>query len=252
MPPSLLESAIDLARHTPDLERVAVVLDVRSRTFFRRLKDVLHNLPRDGVDIRLVFFEASDESLVRRFESSRRPHPLQHGHRIIDGLHAERALLGDLRSQADLVIDTTNLNVHELRRRVEQAFDVPEPVRLAVTVMSFGFKYGIPVDADMVADVRFLPNPFWNEQLRPLSGLDVPVVDDVLSRPGAQEFLDTYTHLVRIVAEGFIREGKRYLTVAVGCTGGRHRSVAMADALTTRLRDHELDTTVMHRDLGRE
>ena len=252
MPPSLLESAIDLARHTPDLERVAVVLDVRSRTFFRRLKDVLHNLPRDGVDIRLVFFEASDESLVRRFESSRRPHPLQHGHRIIDGLHAERALLGDLRSQADLVIDTTNLNVHELRRRVEQAFDVPEPVRLAVTVMSFGFKYGIPVDADMVADVRFLPNPFWNEQLRPLSGLDVPVVDDVLSRPGAQEFLDTYTHLVRIVAEGYIREGKRYLTVAVGCTGGRHRSVAMADALTTRLRDHELDTTVMHRDLGRE
>ena len=252
MPPSLLESAIDLARHTPDLERVAVVLDVRSRSFFRRLKDVLHNLPRDGVDIRLVFFEASDESLVRRFESSRRPHPLQHGHRIIDGLHAERALLADLRSQADLVIDTTNLNVHELRRRVEQAFDVPEPVRLAVTVMSFGFKYGIPVDADMVADVRFLPNPFWNEQLRPLSGLDVPVVDDVLSRPGAQDFLDTYTHLVRIVAEGFIREGKRYLTVAVGCTGGRHRSVAMADALTQRLRGHELDTTVMHRDLGRE
>jgi len=252
MPPSLLESAIDLARHTPDLERVAVVLDVRSRSFFRRLKDVLHNLPRDGVDIRLVYFEASDESLVRRFESSRRPHPLQHGHRIIDGLHAERALLGDLRSQADLVIDTTNLNVHELRRRVEQAFDVPEPVRLAVTVMSFGFKYGIPVDADMVADVRFLPNPFWNEQLRPLSGLDVPVVDDVLSRPGAEEFLDTYTHLVRIVAEGFIREGKRYLTVAVGCTGGRHRSVAMADALTSRLRGHELDTTVMHRDLGRE
>jgi len=252
MPPSLLESAIDLARHTPDLERVAVVLDVRSRSFFRRLKDVLHNLPRDGVDIRLVYFEASDESLVRRFESSRRPHPLQHGHRIIDGLHAERALLGDLRSQADLVIDTTNLNVHELRRRVEQAFDVPEPLRLAVTVMSFGFKYGIPVDADMVADVRFLPNPFWNEQLRPLSGLDVPVVDDVLSRPGAEEFLDTYTHLVRIVAEGFIREGKRYLTVAVGCTGGRHRSVAMADALTSRLRGHELDTTVMHRDLGRE
>ncbi len=163
MPPSLLESAIDLARHTPDVERVAVVLDARSGSFFARIDEIVRTLPRDGVDVRVVYLEASDEALVRRFESSRRPHPLQHGARILDGLQAERQLLGDLRAKADLVIDTTSINVHDLRRRIEDAFGEPEPVVLSCTVVSFGFKYGIPVDSDMVADVRFLPNPFWDE-----------------------------------------------------------------------------------------
>ena len=252
MPPSLLESAIDLARHTPDVERVAVVLDARSGSFFRRINEIVRTLPRDGVDVRVVFLEASDESLVRRFESSRRPHPLQHGARIIDGLQAERELLGDLRAKADLVIDTTSINVHELRRRIEQAFGDPEPVVLTATVVSFGFKYGIPVDSDMVGDVRFLPNPFWDERLRPLTGLDEPVSVDVLGRPGAQEFLDTYARLVKIVADGYIREGKRYVTVAIGCTGGKHRSVAMSEALTARLNAEGVRTTCTHRDLGRE
>jgi UPF0042 nucleotide-binding protein len=252
MPPSLLQSAIDLARRTPDVTRVGVVLDARGGSFFRQVSEVIEGLPQEGVDLRTVFLEASDEALVRRFESSRRPHPLQHGQRILDGLQAERALLGDLRANADLVIDTTSINVHELRRRIEDAFVESEPVQLTCTVLSFGFKYGIPVDADMVADARFLPNPFWDEQLRPLTGQDPRVSADVLGRPGAQEFVDTYERLVRIVSDGYLREGKRYVTVAVGCTGGKHRSVAIAEALTERLATDGIVARCIHRDLGRE
>jgi UPF0042 nucleotide-binding protein len=252
MPPSLLQSAIDLARRTPDVDRVGVVLDARGGSFFRQVSEVIDGLPQEGVDLRTVFLEASDEALVRRFESSRRPHPLQHGMRILDGLAAERALLGDLRANADLVIDTTSINVHELRRRIEDAFADSEPVQLTCTVLSFGFKYGIPVDADMVADARFLPNPYWDEQLRPLTGQDPRVAADVLGRPGAEAFVDTYKSLVKIVSDGYLREGKRYVTVAVGCTGGKHRSVAIAEALTSRLLADGVAATCIHRDLGRE
>lgn len=252
MPPSLLQSAIDLARRTPDVDRVGVVLDARGGSFFRQVSEVIEGLPQEGVDLRTVFLEASDEALVRRFESSRRPHPLQHGMRILDGLQAERALLGDLRANADLVIDTTSINVHELRRRIEDAFADSEPVQLTCTVLSFGFKYGIPVDADMVADARFLPNPYWDEDLRPLTGQDPRVAADVLGRSGAQEFIDTYKSLVRIVSDGYLREGKRYVTVAVGCTGGKHRSVAIAEALTARLAADGIAVSCIHRDLGRE
>ncbi len=252
MPPSLLQSAIDLARRTPDVGKVGVVLDARGGAFFREVADVIAGLPAEGIDLRTVYLEASDEALVRRFESSRRPHPLQDGHRILDGLQAERALLGDLRANADLVIDTTSINVHELRRRIEQAFAVDEPPQLTCAVMSFGFKYGIPVDADLVADARFLPNPYWDETLRPLTGQDPRVSADVLGRPGATDFLDSYQRLVQIVSEGYLREGKRYVTVAVGCTGGKHRSVAIAEALTARLADDGMDVSCIHRDLGRE
>ena len=252
MPPSLLQAAVDLARRTPDVDKVGVVLDARGGSFFRHVSTVIDGLPRDGVDLRTVFLEASDEALVRRFESSRRPHPLQHGQRILDGLQSERALLGELRASADLVIDTTSMNVHDLRRRIELAFADDQPPALTCTVLSFGFKYGIPVDADMVADARFLPNPYWDEALRPLTGQDERVSSDVLGRPGAQEFLDTYERLVRIVSEGYLREGKRYVTVAVGCTGGKHRSVAIAEALASRLADAGVSPTCLHRDLGRE
>lgn len=254
MPPSLLLAAVDLARQTPDVDRVAVVVDARGRTFFRELSDAVSRLPRDGVDLRTVFLEASDEALVRRFESSRRPHPLQGGLRILDGLQAERELVADIRAHADLVIDTTAINVHELRRRIEEAFPDDVPAALMCTVMSFGFKYGIPVDADLVADARFLPNPYWDEALRPLTGQDPPVAEDVLGRPGAREFVATYADLVGIVSSGYLREGKRYVTVAVGCTGGKHRSVAIAEALADRLtREHaDIVTRVHHRDLGRE
>ena len=252
MPPSLLQAAIDLARHTPDVDRVGVVLDARGGSFFHDVREVIDGLPRDGVDLRTVFLEASDDALVRRFESSRRPHPLQHGQRILDGLQAERALLGDLRASADIVIDTTSININDLRRRIEAAFLVDEPLRLTCTVLSFGFKYGIPVDADMVADARFLPNPYWDEALRNMTGLDAAVAAEVLGRPGAADFVDTYERLIRIVSDGYLREGKRYVTVAVGCTGGKHRSVAIAEALTARLAAAGIATTCLHRDLGRE
>ncbi len=252
MPPSLLQAAIDLARRTPDVDSVGVVLDARGGSFFRQVSEVVQGLPQEGVDLRTVFLEASDEVLVRRFESSRRPHPLQHGERILDGLQAERALLGDLRASADLVIDTSSLNVHDLRRRIETAFAVDSPPQLTCTVMSFGFKYGIPVDADMVADARFLPNPYWDEALRPLTGQDARVAADVLGRPGASDFLETYERLVHIVTSGYLREGKRYVTVAVGCTGGKHRSVAISEALAAQLSGSGIETSVIHRDLGRE
>ena len=252
LPPSMLVSAVELARRTPDVDRVGVVVDARGGAFFRELADAVDGLPADGVSLRTVFLEASDEALVRRFESSRRPHPLQGGQRILDGLQAERQVLADLRARADLVIDTTALNVHELRRRVEDAFEAEDPPRLTCTVMSFGFKYGIPVDADMVADMRFLPNPYWVDELRPLSGLDAPVAEYVRSQPQAMAFLDAYENLVDMLTDGFLHEDKRFLTIAIGCTGGRHRSVAMSEAFAERLRHHGVRTLVVHRDLGRE
>lgn len=255
IPPALIDDAVQLARRTPDVDRVAVVVDVRGGRFFPDLVTALDVLPTEGVRAEIVFLEASDEAIVRRYESSRRPHPLQNDlqtRRIIDGVLAEREMLGEVRAAADLVIDTTNLNVHDVRRRMEAAFVDTRDLVLLCTVMSFGFKYGIPVDADMVGDVRFLPNPYWDERLRPMSGLDAPVADDVLGRPGAQEFLDAYQRLTQVVADGYIREGKRFVTIAIGCTGGRHRSVAMTQALANRLNAVGINAVTVNRDLGRE
>jgi len=252
LPPNLLRPAVELAASGSDISRMAVVVDVRGGTFFRTLRRALEELPQEGVQVRTLFLEASDDALVRRFESSRRPHPLQGGQRITDGLQAERALLGDLRANADVVIDTSTINVHDLRRKIEAAFCEPGDRALRATVTSFGFKYGIPVDADLVADVRFLPNPHWDPALRPMNGLDEPVSSYVLDQQAAQAFLDGYAELVDLMRPGYLDEGKRYLTVAVGCTGGKHRSVAMAEALAARLRAAGMPTLVTHRDLGRE
>lgn len=257
IPPSLLLEALELASRSSDIQKVAVVVDTRSRSLFAQLSSVLADLsPRVG-SVTIVFLEATDESLVRRFESSRRPHPLQkdegaRDHRIIDGLGREREILGDIRAVADLVIDTTSLNVHDLRRRIEAAFDSDAESDFHITVLSFGFKYGIPVDADMVADVRFLPNPYWDEQLRPLTGQDPAVAVSVLERQGAGDFLTHFQELLGTMREGYLREGKRLVTVAVGCTGGKHRSVAMTEKLAKMLREKGLQATVFHRDLGRE
>jgi UPF0042 nucleotide-binding protein len=252
MPPSLLRGAIDLAHRSPDVYKVAVVLDARGGSFFTTVSKSIEALTAAGELLRIVYLEASDESLVRRFESSRRPHPLQRGERIVDGLVREREILGPIRNEADVVIDTTNLNVHELRRKIETLFASPVTESLRVVVMSFGFKYGIPIDADMVADVRFLPNPYWDEALRPLNGQDDAVSRDVLERAGASDFLDHYEALVEVVREGYLREGKRFVTIAIGCTGGKHRSVAVVEALTARLRANSVDAVSLHRDLGRE
>jgi len=254
LPPSLLPTMVDLgSRSQGAVGRIAVVVDVRSRAFSSDLRTAVDEIERRGVHPRVLFLEASDEALVRRFESVRRPHPLQGDSRLVDGILRERDLLRDLRGSADLVLDTSVLNVHELRGKVTAAFGDPsDKTRLHLTVLSFGFKYGLPVDADLVADMRFLPNPHWVPDLRPHTGKDAAVRDFVLAQEGATEFLDRYESLLGMVFEGYEREGKRYALLAVGCTGGKHRSVAMSEQLAARLAGEGVDVQVVHRDLGRE
>lgn len=252
LPPSLLPDVIRLVdeSHGP-AQPVAVVVDVRSGSFFQGLRSAIaHGVA--GRDTTLVFLDARDEVLVRRQEAARRPHPLQEGGRLLDGLHRERVALGDLRSEAELVIDTSDLNVHQLTDRIAVAFGNPETTSLRVSVISFGFKYGIPIDADYVADMRFLPNPHWIPELRPRTGQDAEVSGYVLERPGASDFLDAYVPLLGVVAAGYLREGKRFMRVAIGCTGGKHRSVAMSEEITRRLKEQGFAARVLHRDLGRE
>ena len=253
LPPGLIPTMVDLgARSQGNVARIAVVVDVRGRNFFDDLKESLATLEAGLVARRIVFLEASDESLVRRFESVRRPHPLQGEGRIVDGIAAERDLLRELRGDADLVIDTSSLNVHELRAKLDAQFAGEEEPELRATVMSFGYKYGLPVDADLVVDCRFLPNPHWVPELRPYTGTSEEVSSYVFNQPGAKEFLDRYTELLELISAGYRREGKRYVTVAVGCTGGKHRSVAMSEKLAKRLTDGGVETVVVHRDMGRE
>jgi UPF0042 nucleotide-binding protein len=254
LPPALLPTMVDLgSRSQGAVGRIAVVVDVRSRAFSSDLRTALDEIERHGVHPRVLFLEAGDEVLVRRFESVRRPHPLQGEGRLVDGIVRERELLRDLRASADLVLDTSVLNVHELRGKVAAAFGDPtDGARLHLTVLSFGFKYGLPVDADLVADVRFLPNPHWVAELRPHTGKDPAVRDFVLAQDGAVEFLDRYEQLLRLVFGGYEREGKRYALIAIGCTGGKHRSVAMTEQLAGRLSGNGVDVQVVHRDMGRE
>ncbi|KQO39005.1 MULTISPECIES: RNase adapter RapZ [unclassified Aeromicrobium] len=251
LPARMIEGAVDAAEGA-DVARLAVVVDSRSGAFYSGLVDALESLRERGIRARVLYLEAADEVLVRRQEAARRPHPLSMEGRLLDGFDRERELLRAVRGRADIVVDTSNLNVHQLARRVQAAFEEPGATGLRASVMSFGFKYGIPIDADMVADMRFLPNPYWVDELRPLSGLDAPVSDYVLSQPKAPEFLAAYENLVDMLTDGFLHEDKRFLTIAIGCTGGRHRSVAMSEAFAERLRSHGVRTLVVHRDLGRE
>jgi len=233
-------------------DRLAVVVDARSREFFGGLVDALEKLRDQGIGAKTLYLEAADEVLVRRQEAARRPHPLSLEGRLIDGLDRERELLRRMRGRADIVIDTSNLNVHQLGQRVRAAFEDPDSGGLRASVVSFGFKYGLPIDADMVVDLRFLPNPYWIDELRPLSGLDDAVRDYVRSQPRAEEFLTQYEALIALLTDGYLREDKHFLTIAIGCTGGRHRSVAMSEAFAERLRAQGVRTLVVHRDLGRE
>ncbi|WP_026410839.1 RNase adapter RapZ [Actinomadura oligospora] len=254
LPPALLATMADLGGRVKDaVPRIAVVVDVRSRAFTADLHSSIAELEARGVHPRVVFLEASDEDLVRRFESVRRPHPLQADGRLVDGIARERELVREVRAEADLVLDTSGLNVHELRNKIIGFFgDGSRESRLRATVVSFGYKYGLPVDADLVVDCRFLPNPHWVPELRPKTGRDADVRDYVLAQPGAKQFLDAYTEVLRLLTTGYEREGKHYVTLAVGCTGGKHRSVAMAEQIAARLRDEGVEVQVAHRDLGRE
>ncbi len=252
LPPTLLRDVVRLVDDSlgPD-QPIAVVVDVRSGSFFQSLQA---NLAQGATGRRttLVFLEASDDVLVRRQEAARRPHPLQGSGRLLDGLHRERDVLASLRSEADRIIDTSALNVHQLTDQVALAFGSPDATRLNVTVVSFGFKYGIPVDADFVADMRFLPNPFWVPELRPFTGRDENVAEYVMSRDGADDFLDGFVPVLLGVAAGYLREGKRFMTIAIGCTGGKHRSVAMTEEVARRMSGQGYLTRATHRDLGRE
>jgi len=252
LPAELLESAIDAIERSGDVSRLAIVVDARSGSFFGGLNDALQRLRDRGTQPQVLYLEASDDVLVRRQEAARRPHPLSREGRLIDGFGRERELLRRIRGRADIVIDTSNLNVHQLGQRMQAAFEDPESEGLRVSIVSFGFKYGLPIDADMVADMRFLPNPYWVEELRPMSGLDEPVRDYVRGQPRSTEFLDHYEELLALLTDGFVHEDKSFLTVAIGCTGGRHRSVTMSEALADRLRARGVKTQVIHRDLGRE
>jgi UPF0042 nucleotide-binding protein len=255
LPPALLP---ELATQTnsSEIASLAVVVDVRGGKFFDALNNSLQTLKSNGVTYRLLFLDATDQSLVQRFESTRRPHPLQGKDRIVDGIERERTKLEEVRSQADVVIDTSNLNVHQLEKRVGEIFSVGMLDAVRINVLSFGYKYGIPVDADLVLDCRFIPNPHWIPELRPLTGLTKEVSNKVLTSEGVTEFVKSYVSVIRQMMPGYLREGKKYVTIAIGCTGGKHRSVAIAAEIARQLSsdptDIDISAHATHRDVGRE
>ncbi|MGF9661647.1 RNase adapter RapZ [Arthrobacter crystallopoietes] len=254
LPPQMLGTLAELVSRMPDsLTRLAVVVDVRSKNLHRDIKEALNGLRASAINFRVLFLDAADNVLVRRFEQGRRPHPLQGDGRISDGITAERELLAGLKDAADLVVDTTDMNVHTLATNITELFSDSGPIVLRLNVMSFGFKYGLPVDANFVADARFIPNPHWVPALRPHTGLEKQVSDYVLVESGAEEFIKRFVYALEPVLEGYRQENKHYATIAVGCTGGKHRSVAVAEELAKRLAQlPRVKVAVQHRDLGRE
>lgn len=254
LPPQMLGPISDLfsLAKTP-LPKLAVVIDVRGREFFTELLESLAQLRGRNINLRLVFLEATDSVLVKRFENVRRPHPLQANGTLLDGIGAERHQLLAVRESADLVIDTSDLNIHQLSNVTSEHFSIDQSQKLRIIVESFGFKYGTPTDADLIADARFIPNPFWQEELRPFTGEDQAVSDYVLSASGAQEFIENYVAALKPVLRGYMSENKRYATIAIGCTGGKHRSVAVSRRIAELLGTiPDISITLKHRDLGRE
>lgn len=253
LPPEMVADLVGLIDSRRGVDQpVACVVDVRSGVNFFELRSSIAKEITSRITT-VLFLEADDAILIRRQDAARRPHPLQGGERLLEGVTRERDVLAQLRAVADLVIDTTFLNVHQLKARVASSFGRgTDADRLQINVLSFGFKYGVPVDADLMADMRFLPNPFWVPELRDLTGQQEDVATYVLGRNDAREFLERYVPVIETVAAGYLREGKRFMTVAMGCTGGKHRSVAMTEELVRRLRDLGLQAEAAHRDLGRE
>jgi UPF0042 nucleotide-binding protein len=253
LPPQMLKPMIDLVeRAGTSLPKIAAIVDVRGRSFFTELQEILNTL-RTDTKVRVLFLEATDAALVKRFEAVRRPHPLQANGTILDGISEERTRTRELREYADLIIDTSGMNIHQLSTTVTESFASADAPGVRVTVMSFGFKYGLPTDTDMVADMRFLPNPFWVPELRGATGKDEAVRDYVLGQPGAMEFVDNYVAALTPVLAGYQRENKRHATIAIGCTGGKHRSVVVAELLATKLSSIPgAVVTTKHRDLGLE
>jgi UPF0042 nucleotide-binding protein len=254
LPPQMLEPIADLFTLAKNpLPRLAVVIDVRGGEFFSELNEHLNSLRSRNINLRVLFLEATDSALVKRFESVRRPHPLQGTGTILDGIAEERVRLLNLREAADVIVDTSDLNVHQLSNKIADGFSLGQTRKLQINVMSFGFKYGLPTDADLVADMRFLPNPFWQESLRPYTGEDEAVSDFVLSQEGAQDFINNYLAALKPVLNGYLNENKRYATIAIGCTGGKHRSVAVSKVIAAELEKFDdVAVSIKHRDLGKE
>ncbi len=253
LPPQMLRPLLELAERAGNsIPRVAAIVDVRGGKLFSDVQEAIEAL-RENSLVRVLFLEATDDSLVRRFEQVRRPHPLQGDGTLLDGIALERSRMAAVRESSDLVIDTSGLNIHQLATSIAETFSGQNAAGLSLTILSFGFKYGLPTDVDMIADARFLPNPFWIPELKSLTGLDGPVREYVLSQAGAQEFVRDYATSLEPVLAGYQRENKRHATIAIGCTGGKHRSVAIAEELATLLRSNAgVAVSVKHRDLGRE
>lgn len=253
LPPQMLTPLVELAQKAGEsLPRIAAVVDVRGGRLFSDVQEAIESL-RNSIVMRVLFLDATDAALVRRFEQVRRPHPLQGDGTPLDGIAEERARMAELRSNADMVIDTSELNIHQLATTIANRFSAADTAGLTITVESFGYKYGLPADADMVADCRFLPNPFWIPELKSLNGQDADVRDYVLAQEGAMSFITNYSNAMEPVFAGFQRENKRHAAIAVGCTGGKHRSVAIAEELAGLLRAFPgVLVNVKHRDLGRE
>jgi UPF0042 nucleotide-binding protein len=253
MPPALITKVADLVdRPGSETERVALVVGRGGHEYLEGVGSALESLRRTGSRVRVLFLDASDDVLVRRFEGTRRRHPLGAGEGVVGSIVQERLILDPIKDQADVVVDTSDLNVHQLRNRLVQLFAAADEAEgMQTTVVSFGFKHGIPLDVDVVLDCRFLPNPHWVEELRPYTGIDQPVREFVMGQPETKEFLDRLDELFALLLPAYVREGKSYLTVAMGCTGGRHRSVVLAEELAKRIADHGFKPTVHHRDLNR-
>ncbi|MGH9025236.1 MAG: RNase adapter RapZ [Acidimicrobiia bacterium] len=252
LPPVLVTKVAELARDREKSEPYALVIDTRSGEFVHALEAALRELEESGARTRILFLDAADDVLVRRFVETRRRHPLDDD-RVSDGIARERVLLEELKGHADMVIDTSDLNVHELRERLAEVFSESAPEgTLQVSVVSFGYKHGLPLDVDLVFDCRFLPNPHWVDELRPLPGTAPEVRGYVMDQPETRAFLAELERLFALVLPAFVREGKAYLSIGVGCTGGRHRSVVIAEELARVLERQGFRPRVHHRDLARE
>ena len=256
LPPAMIENLVNLLKST--ITKIAIIIDVRGGEFFDSFSKSVADLTKLGVSSQTIFIDAADDALVRRFESTRRPHPLQGSGRVLDGISKERERLREIKESADLIIDSSSLNIHQLERRISDYFQDESDSDLSVNILSFGYKYGLPADADLVMDCRFISNPHWVPELRPLNGLDQEVSNAVLSSENVQEFLTRYELLFETMALGFINEGRKFLTLAIGCTGGKHRSVAITEELLNRLKNgnklnkFKINSQATHRDLGRE
>ncbi len=254
LPPQLIQQMAELFSHSDrELPRLAVVVDARGGELFDDLTAHLNSLMKNNIQARILFLEANDATLIKRYEQVRRPHPLQGNGTISDGIASERKTLLPLREQADVIIDSSDMNVYQLAAKISENFSTAENRKLNLLIQSFGFKYGAPSDADLIADMRFLPNPYWDEKLRPFTGEDSQVADYVLAQEGADEFIVSYIAALQPVIRGYLKENRKHASIALGCTGGKHRSVATAIEIAKRLANNpEITVRVKHRDLGKE